>query len=168
MKNLLISFAVLALTTSAIVVDSDPLRAKVDNPPEKAAPPAPYQPWESGSGNYTRTVPERFMGAGDDTLMRSIIEKYAVETKDKDGKPTGQFFLDKAGASTLATEVVGTHLKKSGADLTKYLDEKFPEAWDRFDVNKEGKFEASRGPSFCRYLVPDVTAGFGLQLAPKK
>ena len=166
MKNLIISFAVLALT-SAIQVESDPLRSSLEPTPPKPEP-APYQPWQSGSGDYTRVIPERFLGAGDDTLMRSILEKYAIETRGKDGKPTGQFYLDKAGASALATEVVGTHMKLHGAELTKYLDQKFPEAWDRFDVNKEGKFEASRGPSFCRYMVPDVIQGFGLQLAPVK
>ena len=119
--------------------------------------------------DYNRVVPAKFLGDGDDTLMRSIIEKYAIETRSMDGKPTGQFFLDKSGASALATEVVGTHLKLAGSELNKYLDARFPEAWSRFDVNQEGKFEASRGPTFCRYLVPDVIAGFGLQLnaAPK-
>ena len=102
------------------------------------------------------------MGDGDDKLMKSIIEKYAIETRGMDGKPTGQFFLDKAGASALATEVVGTHMKLAGDELNKYLDKLFPEAWSRFDVNQEGKFEASRGPSFCRYMVPDVIAGLGL------
>ena len=166
MKNLIVSFAVLALT-SAVQMESDPLRSSLE-PKTPPAPPAPFQPWQSGMDGYTRVVPDRFMGAGDDTLMRSIIEKYAIETREKDGKPTGKFYLDKAGASALASEVVQTHLKLTGDALKKYLDEKFPEAWDRFDVNKEGQFEASRGPMFCRYLVPDVIQGFGLQLAPKK
>ena len=60
---------------------------------------------------YNRKVPDRFLGPGDDTLMRSIIEQYAIELRGKDGKPTGEFYLDKAGASALATEVVGTHMK---------------------------------------------------------
>jgi len=41
--------------------------------------------------------------------MRSLIQNYAVEMKDKDGKPNGSFFFDKAAASSAATEVVKTH-----------------------------------------------------------
>jgi hypothetical protein len=95
--------------------------------------------------------------------MNSIITKYAVESRDTDGKPSGHFFLDKAGARAISEEVVGTHLKKDAAGIAKYLDEKFPEAWTRFDVNGEGKIEAMRGPTFLRYIVGSVEAGFGLQ-----
>ena len=101
--------------------------------------------------------------------MKSIISKYALEQKIG-GAPSGHFYLSKDGMRSIAQEVVATHLGFKGKKGEKYLNEKFPEAWDRFDVNKEGKFEASRGPMFCRYLVPDVIQGFGLQLnaAPKK
>ena len=164
MKNLII-IALIALSAQAVQITTDPLRSAVNKTEAPPAPPAPYQPWQSGMDGYNRVVPDRFLGSGDDTLMRSIIEKYAVETRGMDGKPTGQFFLDKAGASALATEVVGTHLKLQGAELNKYLDENFPKAWAHFDVNQEGKIEASRGPMFARMMVPDVIAGFGLQLS---
>ena len=95
--------------------------------------------------------------------MNSIITKYAVETRNEEGKPSGKFFLDKAGARAIAEEVVETHLKKDKAGVEKYLTEKFPEAWNRFDVNGEGKIEAMRGPTFLRYIVGSVEAGFGLQ-----
>lgn len=45
-------------------------------------------------GGYNRETPSRFAGERDDSLMRSLINNYAVELKDKDGKPTGNFFLD--------------------------------------------------------------------------
>ena len=108
-------------------------------------------------------MPAHYEGEGDDRLMNSIISKYAIETRDKDGKPSGKFFLDQSGARAIAEEVVGTHLKKDAAGIKTYLDEKFPEAWGRFDVNGEGKIEAMRGPTFLRYIVGSVEAGFGLQ-----
>jgi len=38
--------------------------------------------------------------------MRSLINNYALELKDKDGKPTGNFFLDKDAASDACKEVL--------------------------------------------------------------
>jgi len=49
-------------------------------------------------GGYDRQTPSRFSGERDDSLMRSLINNYAIELKDKDGQPTGNFFLDQDGA----------------------------------------------------------------------
>ena len=59
-----------------------------------------FAAWENGrvDGAYTRDVPDRFSEERDDTLMRSLIQNYAIEMKDKDGKPNGSFFFDKAAA----------------------------------------------------------------------
>lgn len=50
-----------------------------------------FAAWESGNDatNYDRALPERFSEERDDTLMKSLIQNYAVEVKSSDGKPSG-------------------------------------------------------------------------------
>lgn len=106
-----------------------------------------------GKGGYERVVPERFTGPGDDTLMRSLIEKYAVELKDKDGKPSGKFFCNHSGAYAVGLEVVQTHMGKSAAEAQEYLNTYFEKAWGHFDVNQDGFVEVERMPTFLRFLI---------------
>ena len=101
-------------------------------------------------GGYERVTPDRFTEERDDTLMRSMIENYAIEFKDKDGKPSGHFFFNKAAAKDASSEVCKTHLPKTGAAL---LAEKFEDTWTHFDVNKDGLVEVERMPQFLRYLT---------------
>jgi len=56
----------------------------------------PFTPFEKGQAGseYERVIPTNFSGGDDDLFMRSIISNYALEGKDGDGKPTGNFFLD--------------------------------------------------------------------------
>jgi hypothetical protein len=68
--------------------------------------------------------------------MRSMIENYAIEGKNKDGSPNGQFFLTEAGTRTAAAEVLGTHKGMKGDVLAKYLTTYFPRSWAHFDVNR--------------------------------
>jgi len=78
-----------------------------------------------GNAEYERVVPGRYAGEGDDIFMRSVLKNYALEGKDKkedkDGKetevPNGKFFLDEVQAKALATEVLATHKKLTGANL---------------------------------------------------
>jgi len=51
-----------------------------------------------GAGEYARVTPARFAADSDDIFMRSMIEQYALEGKNKDGSPNGQFWIDEAGA----------------------------------------------------------------------
>lgn len=46
---------------------------------------------DDGTEYYTRKIPEHFSGNGDhdDLLMRSLITKYAIEGRAKNGKPSG-------------------------------------------------------------------------------
>ena len=48
-------------------------------------------------GDYKREVPKQYTEMRDDRLMNSLISKYAREVK-KDGKLTGQMFLNKEDA----------------------------------------------------------------------
>ena len=42
-----------------------------------------------GAKEYVRVVPARFATDEDDIFMRSMIQNYALEEKDKDDMPTG-------------------------------------------------------------------------------
>jgi hypothetical protein len=101
-------------------------------------------------GGYSRVVPARYTEERDDTLMKSLIQNYAIEMKDKNGKPSGHFFFDKAAAKDASTEVCNTSAPKSAAQL---LGDKFEETWTHFDVNKDGLVEVERMPQFLRYLT---------------
>ena len=78
--------------------------------------------------------------------MRSLINNYAIELKDKDGKPTGNFFLDQQGAKDVCNEVLlnNSHFKPDKA--AGFMNEHFASTWDHFDVNKDGIVEVGRMP----------------------
>ena len=165
-------FAFFALTFAAGVhLNSDPVPEHLLPPKKKteAEPVITYNPYkasDNGKGGYERVIPERFSTDADDTFMRSVITKYAVETRDKEGKPTGKFYLDKAGAKELAAEVVKTFTGKKGAEVISYLDKVFESNWERADVNGEGKIEVERTPPLMRNIIGNQQAN--LQLAIKK
>jgi hypothetical protein len=50
-----------------------------------------YVTADDGTEYYQRKVPEHFSGNGDhdDLLMKSLITKYSVEGRTKNGKPSG-------------------------------------------------------------------------------
>ena len=99
-----------------------------------------------GDSAYSRVTPERFAADEDDIFMRSMISQYALEAKDKDGKPTGAFWMDQFAAKAAASETLCTHKKICGADLTTYLDTYFSKAWGHFDVNQTGYVEVIKMP----------------------
>ena len=112
----------------------------------------------------TSPVPAQFTGREDDTFMRSIIEKYSDE-EFCDGKATGKFAVSKSSASALATEVVGTHMPNAPAE---YLNDNFPKAWDRADVNRTGHVDAARAATMIREVVANPVVGLGLQMQKPK
>ena len=67
----------------------------------------------------------RFNGDDDDNFMRSVIANYAAESRDGDGVPTAQFFLDAAAARRLGAEVLATHMKLADGEVKPYLDTYF-------------------------------------------
>jgi len=108
---------------------------------------------DSGSGDgYTRDMPNQFSQERDDRLMNSLIKKYALEVVN-DGKKTGNYFLNPEAARSVSLEVVRTHMKKRKRDANAFLDKRFPEVWNHFDVNKDGLVEVERMPQFLRYLL---------------
>merc|ERR1719174_1298918 len=82
---------------------------------------APYNAWESvkdgkEDGKYERVTTAHFSGDGDDIFMRSMINKYAQETRTDTetlddgtklgGEPTGKFIMTQSTALGAAKEVL--------------------------------------------------------------
>ena len=120
-----------------------------------------FEAREHGTGpldkKYERVVPTNFADASDDLFMRSMIKTYALEGKNKDGSPNGQFFMDEATTRAAAGEVLETHKGLSGGAKADYLKTYFPRTWAHFDVNKTGKLGVETMPQFMRFLASDQT-----------
>jgi len=117
-----------------------------------------FKATESGQlhgGGYERVTTARFASDSDDIFMRSMIEQYALEGKNKDGSPNGAFWMDEAGARAAASEVLHTHKGLTGKARDDYLKTYFPRTWAHFDVNRSGKIEVIKMPQFMRFLCSD-------------
>ena len=112
-------------------------------------------------GGYERQITSHFSADSDDIFMRSMINTYALEGKNKDGSPNGQFWVDEAGARAAASEVLATHKGLKGAALQGYLKSYFAKAWGHFDVNRTGKIEVIQMPRFMRFLASDQYMSLG-------
>jgi hypothetical protein len=108
-----------------------------------------------GEGGYKRVTTPRFSADSDDIFMRSMIEQYALEGKNKDGSPNGNFQMDEAATRAATSEVLATHKGLKGAALATYLKTYFPRSWAHFDVNRTGKIEVSKMPQFMRFIASD-------------
>ena len=120
-----------------------------------------FEAREHGTGpldkKYERVVPTNFAEGSDDLFMRSMIKTYALEGKNKDGSPNGQFFMDEATTRAAAGEVLETHKGLKGGAKQDYLKTYFPRTWAHFDVNKTGKVGVEVMPQFMRFLASDQT-----------
>ena len=117
-----------------------------------------FQPGDHGQlgeGGYERVTTGRFSADSDDIFMRSMIEQYAMEHKNKDGSPNGVFSMPEGSARAAATEVLTTNAKMAGADVAKYLDTYWAKAWGHFDVNRTGSIEVIKMPQLMRFLASD-------------
>ena len=110
---------------------------------------------------YSRVVTDRFSSDSDDIFMRSMISTYALETKNKDGSPTGTFIMNEAATKAAASEVLATHKGLKGEALEAYLNTYFAKAWGHFDVNKSGSIEVIKMPQFMRFLASDQYMSLG-------
>lgn len=108
-----------------------------------------------GDGGYKRVTTPRFSADSDDIFMRSMIENYAQEGKNKDGSPNGQFWMSEANARAASSEVLATHKKLAGTELEAYLKTYFARTWAHFDVNRAGKIEVVKMPQLMRFLGSD-------------
>jgi len=120
-----------------------------------------FEAREHGTGpldkKYERVVPTNFADASDDLFMRSMIKTYALEGKNKDGSPNGQFYMDEATTRAASGEVLETHKGLTGGAKADYLKTYFPRTWAHFDVNKTGKLGVETMPQFMRFLASDQT-----------
>jgi len=114
-----------------------------------------------GPEEYTRVVPSRFTEESDDRLMNSLISKYALEGKT-DGAQNGKFYLDKAGAFAVSSEVVGTHLGFTGDKKESFLAGKFDTLWNHYDVLGQGWLAIEKGAPFLRQIVGENEVANGL------
>jgi hypothetical protein len=108
-----------------------------------------------GAAAYARATPERFSSDTDDIFMRSMINSYALEAKDKEGLPTGAFWMDEFATKAAVSEVLCTHKKICGDELASYLSTYFSKAWGHFDVNRTGYVEVIKMPQLVRFLASD-------------
>ena len=108
-----------------------------------------------GEGGYNRVTTPRFAADSDDIFMRSMIEQYALEGKNKDGSPNGQFWMDESNARAAAHEVLDTHRHLTGEARDAYLKTYWARSWAHFDVNRTGKVEAIKMPQLLRFLCSD-------------
>ena len=116
---------------------------------------APGQHDMLGAGEYKRVTPARFAADDDDIFMRSMINQYANEHKNKDGSPNGSFWVTEAAARSAASEVLATHKGMKGAELAAYLTTYFARTWGHFDVNRVGKVDVIKMPQLMRFLASD-------------
>ena len=86
-----------------------------------------------------------------------MISQYALEERDDNGNPSGNFFFTKEQAKDAAREVVSTHLHKEGKDLDDYILANFWDAWRFMDAANDGKIEAARMPTFMREICHDAS-----------
>ncbi len=108
-----------------------------------------------GGGGYERVTPARFSNDADDIFMRSMIEQYALEQKNKDGTPSGKFWMDEPSTRAAAREVLETNCRVAGKPRDEWLNTYFSKAWSHFDVNRTGKVEVIKMPQFMRFLCSD-------------
>ena len=122
---------------------------------------ASFESSDAEDAKYTRVIPGHFSADSDDLFMRSMVKTYALEGKNKDGSPNGNFVMDEAGTRAAAREVLATHKGLTGEALSTYLNTYFAKAWSHFDVNKGGKVEVIKMPQFMRFLASDQTMSLG-------
>ena len=108
-----------------------------------------------GERGYERVTPARFAADSDDIFMRSMIEQYAQEHKNKDGSPNGVFTMSEGSAKAAASESLATNAKMANKDIGAYLATYWGKAWGHFDVNRTGSIEVIKMPQLMRFLASD-------------
>ena len=107
--------------------------------------------------DYERKVPEHFESLNDsDRFTRSMISSFAMEERNKDGSPSGKFYLNKDLARKASEAVLSTHMKLKGKDLENWMLANFEDTWSYYDTARDGKIEADRMCTFMRYLTHDA------------
>lgn len=104
---------------------------------------------------YTRQFPEEFNDESPNKFMHHMLAEYALEQKDDNGKPAGNFLMNKKWTQEASREVLQKHKKLQGAELDKYMNQFFGRTWEHFDVNDNNMLDALDMPAFMKYLCSD-------------
>ena len=86
-----------------------------------------------------------------------MCKTYALEGKNKDGSPNGNFQMDEAVTRAAASEVLETHKGLSGSAKADYIKKYFARTWAHYDVNKTGMIGVEVAPQFMRFIASDQT-----------
>ena len=70
---------------------------------------------------YVRVFPSQYDEDTENKFMRTVIDKFALEKKAEDGKPTGKFFMNKKLTQELGREVVEKSKNIHGKELDTYM-----------------------------------------------
>ena len=105
---------------------------------------------------------DTYTGADNDEFMHEVLEDYATKDKPTAANPSG-VVLTKFNGERATRRFVQTAHKLDGARLDKFMEQEFPKAWDKYDVNKEGQIDSTLVPTYFRYLLGDFTAQFNLR-----
>ena len=104
---------------------------------------------------YIRSLPEIYNEDTQNKFMRIILTQFALEGKTVDGKPNGVFKMDEKHTKEAGKMIVEKYKKLDGKKADEYMKQYFARTWEHFDVNQEGKLDASDMPAFMKYLVSD-------------
>ena len=107
-----------------------------------------------GDRPYERVLPAHFNGDGefDDRFMNSMLTKWALERKTKEGAPSGQFYMNRAGVKSVAHEVLMNNLKMSREQADKHLESYFERSFLHYDVNRTDLVELGMMPMLMKFL----------------
>ena len=91
-----------------------------------------------------------------------MLTKYAIEGIDDKGKdavrPNGKFYLTKDAARKAAGEVLCTHFALCTDEGEKFLNLRYEDSWNYYDVNRVGRIDAVGVSQFFRYLTRPLGA----------
>jgi len=104
---------------------------------------------------YQRKYPEGFDDESPNKFVHHILREYALEEKNNNGAPTGNFFMNKKWTQVASKEVLQKQKKLEGEALEKYMNQYFGRTWEHFDVNEKNMLDALDMPAFMKYLCSD-------------
>lgn len=104
---------------------------------------------------YNRIIPEQYNEESPNRFMYLILTKFALEGKNTDGTPNGNFFMDQKETKRAGKMIVEKYKKLEGKEEEDYMKQYFDRTWEYFDVNNDNRLDALDMPAFMKYLCSD-------------
>ena len=104
---------------------------------------------------YNRIIPEQYNEESPNRFMYLILTKFALEGKNADGTPNGNFFMDQKQTKRAGKMIVEKYKKLEGKENEDYMKQYFDRTWEHFDVNNDNRLDALDMPAFMKYLCSD-------------